>query len=355
MTKLLRRLATGLIWLGLLSSLTVQAQTSSPNPPLAGTAISAAQQAAGNAAAAPEPLILPPLRSLKVMLDWYVNPVHGPLVIAQEKGFFEQLGLDVELISPADPSVPPKLVAANRIDLAISYQPQLHLQVDQGLPLVRVGTLVATPLNITVVRQDSGIDSMDQLKGKKVGYSVGGVEEVLLAAMLEHNGLSLDDVELVNVNFSLTPALISEQVDAVTGAFRNYELAQMAQEGVPGRAFFIEEEGVPIYDELIFVANRDTLDINRDAYSRFMQAIEEATSWIINHPEEGWEIFKSSDPALDTPINEKAWYATLPRFALRPAALDARRYQAFESFLLQRGQIKVQSPVSRLAVDLHTP
>ncbi|GAB2798777.1 ABC transporter substrate-binding protein [Halomonas shantousis] len=350
----LRHLMTGLIWLGLATSLSVHADTTAQSQSLSGAALEATQQATGSAAE-PEPLIPPPLRPLKVMLDWYLNPVHGPLVIAREKGFFERQGLDVELISPADPSVPPKLVAANRVDIAISYQPQLHLQVDQGLPVVRIGTLVATPLNIVVVRQDSGIDSMAQLKGKKVGYSVGGVEEVLLAAMLEHNGLSLDDVEMVNVNFSLTPALISKQVDAVTGAFRNYELAQMAQEGVPGRAFFIEEEGIPIYDELIFVANRDTLNVNRDAYSRFLQAVEDATSWIINHPEEGWDIFKQSDSALDTPLNEKAWFATLPRLALRPAALDARRYQAFESFLLERGQIRVQSPVSRLAVDLHAP
>ncbi|MCK0768685.1 ABC transporter substrate-binding protein [Chromohalobacter canadensis] len=295
------------------------------------------------------------MTSLKVMLDWYTNPSHAPLVIAQQRGFFEQHGLDVELVSPADPSVPPKLVAAGKIDMAISYQPQLHLQVDQGLPLVRVGTLIATPLNITLVRADSDIESMEDLAGKSIGYSVGGVEKVLIDTMLEHNGVSPEDVEMVNVNFALTPALIGEKVDAVTGAFRNFELAQMAQEGVKGRAFYIEEEGVPTYDELIFIANRDTLDANRDAYTRFMAAVEEATAWIINHPDEGWEAFKASDPALDTPVNKKAWYNTIPRFALRPATLDGRRYETFESFLLERGQIKAKSPLSRLAVDLSQP
>ncbi|PWW40620.1 ABC transporter substrate-binding protein [Chromohalobacter israelensis] len=293
--------------------------------------------------------------SLKVMLDWYTNPTHAPLVIAKQRGLFQDHGLDVELISPADPSVPPKLVAAGKIDLALSYQPQLHLQVDQGLPLVRVGTLVATPLNATLVRADSGIESMADLAGKRIGYSVGGVEEVLLNTMLEHNGVAPEDVEMVNVNFALTPALIGEKVDAITGAFRNFELAQMAQEGVEGRAFYIEEEGVPTYDELIFVANRDTLDAHRAAYARFMAAIGEATAWIINHPEEGWEAFKAYDPALDTPVNRKAWENTLPRFALRPAALDGQRYEAFEAFLLECGQIKAKSPLSRLAVDLNRP
>lgn len=297
----------------------------------------------------------PRMIPLTVMLDWYTNPVHAPLIVAKQRGLFEKRGLDVDIQTPADPSVPPKLVAAGRIDLALSYQPQLHLQVDQGLPIVRVGTLIATPLNALIVRADSGIDDISQLAGKKVGYSVGGVEEVLLATILEHNGLSLDDVDMVNVNFSLTPALISEKVDAVTGAFRNFEMAQMKQEGVEGKAFYIEEEGVPTYDELIFVANRDTLDQHRDAYRRFMDAIGEATAWIINHPEQAWQSFIAYDSSLDTPLNHAAWDATLPRFALRPAALDAKRYRDFEAFLLERGQIKAQSPVSRLAVDLDAP
>ncbi len=303
-------------------------------------------------------LSAPPAKAadkLVVILDWFVNPDHATLIIAKEKGFFKNHGLDVDLVAPADPNLPPKLVAAGRIDLAVSYQPQLHLQVDQGLPVVRVGTLIATPLNALLVRADSGIEDLSQLAGKKVGYSVGGVEEVLLSAMLEHSGLSLDDVDMVNVNFSLTPALISEKVDAVTGAFRNFEPAQMKQEGVEGKAFYIEEQGVPTYDELIFVANRETLDQHREADRRFMDAIGEATSWIINHPDDAWQSFIAYDPALDTPLNAAAWKATLPRFALRPAALDAKRYRDFEAFLLERGQVKAQSPVSRLAVDLNAP
>ncbi|MDN2655353.1 ABC transporter substrate-binding protein [Cobetia sp. 14N.309.X.WAT.E.A4] len=296
-----------------------------------------------------------PLTHLKVMLDWYTNPGHGPLVLAQELGLFKQHGLDVELIAPADPSVPPKLAAAERVDIAISYQPQLHLQVDQGLPLVRIGTLVATPLNVVVVRADSDIQSMADLKGKRVGYSVGGVEEVLLSTMLQNSGLTLDDITLTNVNFSLTPSLLTRKVDAVTGAFRNFELAQMAQEGVKGRAFYIEEEGVPTYDELIFVANSDSYSRKHEQYAAFLSAVGEATAWMINHPDKGWKLFRESDPALDTALNKKAWYATLPRFALRPAALDTGRYRDFENFLYERGMIKQRQSLDHLAIDVNAP
>jgi len=88
---------------------------------------------------------------LSLLLDWFVNPDHGPIMVAKEKGFFEAVDLDVEIIAPADPNDPPKLVASGQGDIAISYQPQLHIQVHEGLPLSRIGTLVATPLNALVV------------------------------------------------------------------------------------------------------------------------------------------------------------------------------------------------------------
>ena len=64
---------------------------------------------------------------LTIGLDWFINPDHAPLIIAQKRNFFKDVGLEVEMIEPADPNDPPKLVAAGKLDLAISYQPQLHI------------------------------------------------------------------------------------------------------------------------------------------------------------------------------------------------------------------------------------
>ena len=287
---------------------------------------------------------------LTILLDWFVNPDHAALIIAQERGFFEAADLDVELVAPADPNDPPKLVAAGQADIAVSYQPQLHLQVAEGLPLRRIATAVATPLNSLVVLADGPIQSLADLDGKAVGFSVGGFEDALLQAMLAPHGLGTDDVDLVNVNFSLSPSLISGQVDAVIGAFRNFELNQMDIVGSPGRAFYPEEEGVPAYDELIFVANTESLD--RPELRRFVIAVEQATHWLINHPDEAWEIFKGTAPELDDELNARAWRDTLPRLALSPAALDTGRYARFAEFLVKQGLIDEALPVGDYAVDL---
>lgn len=286
---------------------------------------------------------------LTLILDWYVNPDHGPIIVAQEKGFFADAGLEVAVIAPADPAEPPKLVAAGKADLAVSYQPQLHLQVHEGLPLVRVGTLVATPLNCLMVHADGPVQSLADLKGRKIGYSVSGVEGAVLGAMLRSAGLSESDVEMVNVNWSLTPALLTRQVDAVIGAFRNFELTQMKLAGGNGRCFFPEESGLPSYDELIFVANSETLD--RDKVNRFLAAIERGTEYMLNHPDDAFATFSATAPDLRDALNTQAWADTLPRFANSPAALDHRRYARFEAFLHEAGLIDSVLPVAKLAFD----
>ena len=287
---------------------------------------------------------------MTVVLDWFINPDHGPLFIALEKGFFSRRGLDVKFQVPSNPNDPPKLVAAKNADIAVSYQPQHYLHVDQGLPLVRIATLVATPLNTLVVLADSDIKNLDQLKGKTVGYSIGGFETVILKVMLESQGLSLDAVKLVNVNFSLSPSLFSKSTDAVIGAFRNFELNQMDIEGRPGRAFYVEEYGIPSYDELILVARRD--DIKSQKFRKFVDALEEGVRFLVNHPKRSWELFIRGRKDLDNQLNRLAWRDTLPRFALRSGALDRARYQRFAKFLRKQGLIKKVPQLETYAVEL---
>ena len=287
---------------------------------------------------------------LTVLLDWFVNPDHAPLVVAKQKGFFEAEGLDVDLIEPADPAMPPKLVAAGQGDIAVSYQPTLHAQISEGMPLKWIGTLVETPLNTLIVLEDGPIKTLADLKGKKIGFSVSGFEDAMLGQMLRSQGLSIEDVELINVNFALSPSLMTGQVDAVIGGYRNFELTQIELEGKKGKAFYPEENGVPIFDELIYVAAKDKTGDPR--YVRFLSAVEKATVYLTNHPQDSWEAFIAAYPNLDDELNRRAWGDTLPRFAKRPAALDAGRYQRFAEFLHENKLITSVPPVEDYTAEL---
>ncbi|MET1412641.1 ABC transporter substrate-binding protein [Roseibium sp. HPY-6] len=287
---------------------------------------------------------------LTVLLDWFTNPDHAPVITAQTKGFFEAEGLEVELIEPADPAMPPKLVAAGQGDIAISYQPTLHAHIEEGLPVSWIGTLVETPLNSLIVLKDGPIKDLKDLKGKTIGFSVSGFEDAMLGQMLRSVDLSIDDVELINVNFALSPALMSGQVDAVIGAYRNFELTQIEIEGKEGTAFFPEENGVPIFDELIYVVNKDQTGDPR--FAKFLAAVEAATIYLTNHPDEAWIAFIEAYPHLNDELNKRAWADTLPRFAKRPGALDEGRYQRFAEFMAEAGLISKVVPVETYAVEI---
>lgn len=293
----------------------------------------------------------PATTKLTLILDWFVNPDHAPIVIAQEGGHFARAGLEVRIVAPADPGDPPRLVAAKQADLGVYYQKNLHLAVDQGLPLARVGTLVATPLSTLTVLKDGPIQQLADLKGRKIGFSTAGLEEVVVDAILGSVGLSSRDVTLVNVNFGLSSALMSRQVDAILGGFRNFELHQLALEGRPGRAFYPEQHGLPIYDELIYVAHKERV---KDAALRhFMDAVEAATTFLVNNREESWKMFIAGPrKELDNELNRRAFADTADRFSLSPAALDRNRYDRFARFLHERKMIGSVPPVDSYAVEL---
>jgi putative hydroxymethylpyrimidine transport system substrate-binding protein len=288
---------------------------------------------------------------VSLLLDWFVNPDHAAIIIAQQKGFFEKNNLEVEILEPADPSMPPKLVAAKKADLAVDYQPQLQMQVSEGLPLVRIATLVNSPLNSLVVLKDSGINKIEDLKGKKIGYSVSGFEIALLDSMLKSANLSEKDVELINVNFSLSPSLMSKQVDAVIGAFRNFELNQLKLEKEEGKVFLPEDYGVPKYDELIVVANKDT--ISQVKYKNFVKSLQEATNYLKENPEKSWEAFISYKPKeLDNELNRLAWADTLPYLAANPAVFDKEVYNQMADFMKQNKLIKTLPNLDEYAQEL---
>tara|TARA_B100001093_G_scaffold23106_2_gene20534 strand:- start:14932 stop:15879 length:948 start_codon:yes stop_codon:yes gene_type:complete len=275
---------------------------------------------------------------ITVLLDWFINPDHAPLVVAKQSGLFDEANLNVTLVEPADPSLPSKLAAAKKVDIAISYQPSLMVDLNNQLPLMRIGTIVNSPLNSLVVLADSGIQSISDLKGKTIGFSVGGFEDAVLGAMLESHGLTLDDVNLVNVNFALSPSLYAGKVDAVIGAFRNFELNQMDIDGRPGRAFYPEEHGVPAYEELILVTHPDYAGTNK--IERFLTVLDQATSMTIHDSETSYRLFIGFRPDdLDNELNRRAWRDTLPKLARETRQTDSDSWDQFAHFMKDRGLI----------------
>ena len=287
---------------------------------------------------------------LTLLLDWYVNPDHAPLIVAKEGGYFAKHDLDVDLVVSSDAAAPTKLVAAGKADVAIGYQPDLMLQIKEGLPVVRFGTLIDTPLNCLIALKAGPIKSLADLKGKTVGYSVASFQDAYLSAILRTAGLSAKDVTTVNLNFNLIPPLLAGQVDTIMDGYRNVELIQLEMDGHAANAWFPEENGVPGYDELIYITRNELRDDPR--LPRFLAAIEEATVFIADHPDEALALFLKSHSDLDNELTKRQFKATLGYFPKNPGELDRGRYLGFAAFMKEKGLLDKVPPLDTFAVEL---
>jgi len=289
---------------------------------------------------------------LTVLLEWFVNPDHAPLIVAQEIGAFAQEGLSVTFLPQSDASMAPKLVAAGHGDIALTEQPQFYQQIDQKLPLRRIASLIDRPLATLTVLADSGIRRIADLKGRRIGYSAGDIEIAELSAILRTAGLNLQDVTLINIRQQLSGSLLAHQVDAVA-VYRNFEFLQLRDEGAVPIGFNFEDYGVPAYDEIILVTRPELTHDPRIGH--FLAALQKGASYLKAHPEESWTLFLRHHTDLDNTLNHQSWLATLPCFASDPAALDRAKYQRYATFLADNKLISAAPALADYTADIPAP
>jgi putative hydroxymethylpyrimidine transport system substrate-binding protein len=289
-----------------------------------------------------------PMHTLSVLLDWRLNPDHAPLIIAEQQGFFKQEGLLVKLINPVNPSNTSTLVAKDKVDIGIAYEPQFMEQVDKGLPLIRVGTLIDKPLNCLVISEDDGVKTLADLKGKPIAATNDRLTRVLLKTMLAKQGLLHNDIELVNIRHRLTEALLSHHVEAVTGMMRNIDVPALELNGHKVTTYFPEEYGVPNYSALIFITNiKHTHD---PRFPLFLNALKKAVAYLDEHPKTTWQQFAKKYPQANNKVTQAAWFDTMPYFAEDPASIDHVEWKHFAEFMQQHHLIRTVQPISRYTI-----
>ncbi|UCD71963.1 MAG: ABC transporter substrate-binding protein [Syntrophobacterales bacterium] len=275
-----------------------------------------------------------------LMLDWFPNADHVPIYVARDKGFFRKEDLDVEILVPANPNDPPKLVAVGKVDFGISYQPSVTVARSRELPIKAIGVLVEHPLSTITFLKESGIRTPADLRGKRVGYSTAPTEVILFEAVAQAAGLSKEDYELINIGFNLTPSLLTGKVDAVVGAYWNYEINELALEGIDAGYFAVEKHGVPDYYELVFIANDGTLKTKREVAVRFIKAIDGAIQFTKRHPEEALKIYFQANPNVRKELDTRAFRDTLTVFAATQVQ-SLGKWKGFLDFAFERGLIQM--------------
>jgi len=253
-------------------------------------------------------------RNFQLMLDYFPNADHAPIYAAQGHGDFKSAGLNLKIRQPADPSAPIKQVAAGRVDLAVSYEPEVLRARSNGLHVVAVGALVRTPLTSIISLPHAKISTPADLKGKTVGTAGIDYQHAYLQTILDEANVPQSSVKERNVGFNLVPALVSGKVDAILGGFWNYEAIDLAQRKKHPKVIRLDTVGVPTYDELVFVANADALDREGPMIRRFMSALRQGAIELRNRPAAGVAALVKANRDLDPKLQAASVKVTLPYF-----------------------------------------
>jgi putative hydroxymethylpyrimidine transport system substrate-binding protein len=264
-------------------------------------------------------------KQVTLMLDYFPNADHAGIYAAQAAGDFKQAGLDVEIRQPADPAAPIKQVAAGRVDVAISYEPELLRARDEGLSVVSIGALVRKPLTSIISLPEAKIRKPADLRGKTVGTAGIDYQSAYLETILDEASVPRGSVKERNVGFGLTPALLTGKVDAVLGAFWNYEGVELELKGKRPRIIRMEQAGVPTYDELVLVAKREQLEADPQAIRLFIAALARGTTAAVENPKAAANALLEANPDLDPKLAKAELAATLPLLD-QAAAGDNRPY-----------------------------
>jgi putative hydroxymethylpyrimidine transport system substrate-binding protein len=256
-------------------------------------------------------------QALSLALDFYPNPDHAGIYMAQKRGFFEEAGLDVSISSPSDPSAPLKLVASGDSDLAITYEPEVVLAHERELPVVAIAALVNRPLTSLIWLRSSGIRGVADLKGKTVAYAGIPYQEAFLRTILNRAGVNPETVKPVNVGFGLLPALVGGSAQAMLGGYSNVEGVDLQQRGKAPVITPVDQLGVPTYDELVLVANRSELEADPEPFRLFIAALERGTEAAVAQPAAATEAITEANHDLEPKLTEAETKATLPLLAAR--------------------------------------
>lgn len=282
---------------------------------------------------------------VSLTLDFYPNPDHAGIYMAQKLGYFEEAGLDVSVNSPADPAAPLKLVAAGRSDLAISYEPEVALAHEQGLGVVAIAAIVNRPLTSMMWLKKSGIKSVAGLKGKTVAYAGIPYQEAFLKTILGRVKLTPEDVKAVNVGFGLLPALVGGSAEAMLGGYSNVEGVDLRERGKEPVVTPVDKLGVPTYDELVLVANRKKLEEDPEKYRLFIAALERGTDAAVAQPKAATKAILEANSGLEPKLTEAEMTATLPLLGARVDGqpfgyMDPTEWETFAGWMRDNGLIE---------------
>jgi putative hydroxymethylpyrimidine transport system substrate-binding protein len=253
-------------------------------------------------------------KNVTMMLDWFPNADHVGIYEAIANGDMKSAGINLHVETPPSPNAPLSLLEAGKVDVAISYEPEVMLARDQKQTVVSIAALVQQPLTSVISVGSKHITSPSQLRGKTVGTAGIPYQTAYLDTMLRHSGVPLGSVKQVDVGSNLVPAMLTGRVDATLGGYWNVEAIELRQQHKKPNVIPVSRGGVPPYDELVLVTTEKYFANHVSLLRRLVQAIGRGYYAVRSNPSQGISALESADSSLDPTLTSASVRASLHAF-----------------------------------------
>lgn len=247
----------------------------------------------------------PSLTTVRVGLDWTPNTNHTGLYVAQTQGYYNDQGLQVEILGAQEGGTVEQLVAAGRLDFGISYQEGVTQARVEGVPIVSIAAIIQHNTSGFASRLEEGITSPRDFIGKKYGAFGSPIEEAVIRGLLECAGVSdqFDQVQFVDIGSSdFFVATERDEVDFVW-IFKGWTGIEAEVRGVPLNIVMMNDvQCIPDYYTPVIITSEKMIAEQPDLVRRFLAATSAGYRFAIDRPAEAAEILLQAAPELDAEL-----------------------------------------------------
>ncbi len=287
--------------------------------------------------------------SLSLMLEWMPSPTHIPLYHGLREGFFEEEGINLEILKKGEGDALQLLHVGSDIDLVVNHLPRvIRLQTAPGFNMIVVGTFVPCPLNGFLARKDR-ISSITDFNGKRLGFSGSKFSSPTLDVLLQTRSVAVEDK--INVRLDLLPQLALGNVDVVWGAFKTVEPFQLQAFGIPSAFFGVEDFGMPSYHEMIVVAKLDGKIRSKNCIHRFQKALQKSLNDARKRPDvalENYFLMLPEKGEIAQKWEKEAWYELYPLLSTSQEISVEKTARPLYEWMLQHQILKAPVDLNRL-------
>ncbi|MBK9607952.1 MAG: ABC transporter substrate-binding protein [Betaproteobacteria bacterium] len=246
-------------------------------------------------------------------LNWVAGGANAGFAAALVEGYYKAAGLDVKVVEGNGSGNTAQMVAANQSQIAYADAVAISQLIAKGAPMKVLSTVYQSNPNAVLALKKTGIKSVKDLAGKKVGVPSGSSQTTMLPLFLTANGLKESDLSLINMPpTSMVPSLLQGQVDAILGSIDAYQI-QLEAQGATLDVYRFADHGVPTVSTSIFASNSYIKD-NPEVVKKFIAASLKGWSFALDNPDKTVKDLKATFPNMNEKLAASELAAITPLF-----------------------------------------